>query len=104
MTTRMEELRQAGGGVGVPPGVAVPTGLPVAVAVGVAVVVAVGVGLGITVDVGVGDGAIATHCGNLNLPIRVRHGAVGSGMVCCGKYSFTYQNVQLSVGSIVSSV
>src|ERR1051325_10859049 len=85
VTTTIGELRQAGGGVGVVGGVAVPPGVFVAVAVAVAggeaVAVAVGDGLGAAVFVGVGDGTTVTHCGNLNLPIRVCHGAVGSGMV-----------------------
>src|SRR6266550_9496234 len=71
---------------------------------GVGVGVGVGVAVGVGVGVGVGVAEDATHCGNLKLPIRVRHGAPGSGTGKSLKYSFTYQNVQSSVGSTVNAL
>ena len=62
-------------------GAGVPPGVTVAVGVGVTVGATVGVAVDVAVAVGVGDGTMATHCGNLNLPMRVCHGALGSGMV-----------------------
>src|SRR6266446_9250804 len=79
--TRVGEFKQAGGGVGVVVGAGVPPGVTVAVAVGVTVGATVAVAVDVAVAVGVGDGTTATHCGNLKLPMRVCHGAVGSGIV-----------------------
>ena len=46
---------------------------------------------------------LATQVGNLKLPMRVCQGAPGSASARDPKYSFTYQNVQSSVGSTVRS-
>ena len=65
-------------------------------AVAVAVAVAVGVGLGDTLGNGVGVGiGEELHDANLNEPTRVAQPAP----LVAVKYSFTCQNVQLSVGS-----
>src|SRR5258708_1624220 len=79
-----------------PPGPGVGVGVAVGVGVGVGVAVGVGVGVGVAED--------ATHCGYLKLPMGVRHGAPGSGVGKSLKYSFTYQNVQSSVGSTVNAL
>src|ERR1700694_3770588 len=90
-------------GVGVAPGVGVAVAAGVAVAVAVAVGVGEGVGVGAAVGVavgvgeGVGVGVTAPHCGNLKFPIRV----LQLKLPVVARYSWVYQKVQSSTGSIV---
>jgi hypothetical protein len=82
--------------------VGVFVGTPVGVFVGVLVAVLVGPGGDVGVRVGVLVGVLVAvgggppHPGNLNAPMRVRHGADPVVWM----YSVVIQNVQSSVGSI----
>src|SRR5947209_6609453 len=106
VNTTVRGFKQSGSALGVPAGVAVgvDVGVPVGVAVAVAAGVAVAVAVAVAVGVGVAEGASETHWGNLKLPIRVCQGAPSSGTVWAGKYSFTYQKVQPSLGSTVRAL